>query len=438
VPVSPGPKTISFRQLLRKNDGGKAELDGTPQSAPVSPEKGNRSLVDKIRSVGKSPDGYGTLSLATASGFGSSYSYVDNSPVRQVEAAALSLSTPVLTIPNLPLDSYCLTSSELEPSSFQVDVPSKHDMIVYSKIILFMTDHTSINSNYDFDELEGVPLPLLKQQYMTLHGNEHRTMVLNLTKVGVKDIIIQSFVRNFGGIDQRIETVVASSENLRQIVVCTNVVGDQWTKKLNAKDAPIALLPDHEHPVRIHAAHHSAYFGAAFEEELFYQIEKAVASLPFFDVVFTGYGFGAAMATIAGSRYASRTPQLRVSCHVFGSPKVGDDSFRRFVHSLPNLRVFRVEGQDAGASQPPGNLWLPVGHAVRMRAAADGIEFEARRFDRPATSTHHKVKRFSTRQGDTEISCYVQRLSESDRWFEEFCDLEGRGVVVDKENRNLA
>ena len=155
-----------------------------------------------------------------------------------------------------------------------------------------------------------------------------------------------------------------------------------------------------------------------------------------FDVVFTGYGFGAAMATIAGARYAARNSQLRISCHVFGASKVGNDGFRQFFHALPNLRAFRIEGHDVGTLPPHGREWLPVGHVVQVCASADGVTFRAQRFNKPATSGHHKVKLFGARP--IKMPWYVGRLTVSDAWFEEFCDVQGQGVIVDEEKRNLA
>jgi hypothetical protein len=241
--------------------------------------------LDRLRlSVGHrdSAEGRGTVSLATASGLMSAYGAAG--------PAATGGATAIPLLPHLPLESYHLTISEAESSSFQVELPAKSDVVFYARLSLFMTDHTSIHSHYDFDELEGVPLPLLERRYLTFGEHEsseracHRTMVSKLARVGVEDLVIQNFVRSFGGVDQRVEASVASSENRRQIVVCLHVVGEHWTKKLHSstKETALATLPDAPGAtaIQIHAAHHSAYFGASFEEELFSQLEKAVARLP--------------------------------------------------------------------------------------------------------------------------------------------------------------
>lgn len=84
---------------------------------------------------------------------------------------------------------------------------------------------------------------------------------------------------------------------------------------------------------------HQAYFGDNVERQLFSRLEKLMEENPFFDLVTTGFSQGAALATICASRYASLYPMMRVSCTVFGCPKIGDETWRNNIHSLPNLKV---------------------------------------------------------------------------------------------------
>ena len=58
---------------------------------------------------------------------------------------------------------------------------------------------------------------------------------------------------------------------------------------------------------------------------------------------------------------------MRVSCHVFGSPRVGGEEWRQAVHSVPNLRIYRAEnGSDPYVMLPNGNEWVHCGHAIQI------------------------------------------------------------------------
>ena len=63
--------------------------------------------------------GYGTVSLTTASGLMSAYGAAG--------PAATGGATAIPLLPHLPLESYHLTISEAESSSFQVELPAKSD-----------------------------------------------------------------------------------------------------------------------------------------------------------------------------------------------------------------------------------------------------------------------------------------------------------------------
>ena len=82
-----------------------------------------------------------------------------------------------------------------------------------------------------------------------------------------------------------------------------------------------------------------AYYQEGMEAQIFARLEILVQENPFFDLVTTGFSQGAALATICASQFASSYTMMRVSCIVFGSPKVGCEEFRLKNHSLPNLKV---------------------------------------------------------------------------------------------------
>ena len=178
---------------------------------------------------------------------------------------------------------------------------------------------------------------------------------------------------------------------------------------------------------------------SGLEESLFQQL--GLLERPFFDVVFTGHSAGAAMATLAAARYADMKPHLRIAANVLGSPRIGDGTWRQFVHSLPNLRIFRLEnGQDYTLALPSGKEWTSVGHCIQISSG-----FTACRFDRAANAPSRaklmwSPMEISAGKANHKIDAYVDNLGEKNKsqWMTDFSCMKGKGVVVDNEKRNLA
>ena len=182
------------------------------------------------------------------------------------------------------------------------------------------------------------------------------------------------------------------------------------------------------------------------------------------------------MATIASLRYAMENSQMRVLCHIFGSPRIGGEEWRQLVHSVPNLRLYRVEkANDSFVTMPHGNDWVHCGHSIKFGDVAaqqgESVQFTAHRFDRlaPIASLSHTLQKVATEpvrvlksvqsvaaepgkalrsvqskvvsthmQGS--IQSYVDKLSGSgDNWCTEFSGMEGKGVSgLGNEMRTLA
>lgn len=209
-----------------------------------------------------------------------------------------------------------------------------------------------------------------------------------------------------------------------------------------------------EQPVRVHSTFRDAYFSTTMEETVFALLENLATRKPFFDVVMTGHSFGAAMATIGAMRYAVNQPMIRVSCHVFGAPRIGGEEWRQMAHSVPNLKIFRAEnGSDPFIMLPSGSEWLHVGHAISFGESTEsGVEFSSRKFDRDriASTTMFRVPKVNlpvnsllqSNHGkhSNGIKHYVEKLSSSgDKWFFEFSGLKGKGVNgTDNETRTIA
>ena len=102
-------------------------------------------------------------------------------------------------------------------------------------------------------------------------------------------------------------------------------------------NAPIPITLQEKSSV--HPIFRDAYFSTNLECDLHNKLKRLTTMYPFFDVVFTGHSFCATLASIGAMRYATQQPMIRVSCCVYGSPRVGGPDFRWLVHSLPNLKV---------------------------------------------------------------------------------------------------
>ena len=229
-----------------------------------------------------------------------------------------------------------------------------------------------------------------------------------------------------------------------------------------------------DHQVRVLSAFREAYFGTPMEEAVFALLANLATRKPFFDVVMTGHSFGAALATIGSMRYATAHPMMRVSCNVFGCPRIGGEEWRQLVHSLANLKVFRAENaSDPYVALPNGAEWVQVGHAISivdtstsseshsgLTSTTNGsgsVQFAARRFDRdtasnsgmfdlikcPKVNLPRGMAQGISSQGkvDHEMKSYVEKLIKSgDKWFTDFVGMNGNGVIsfADNERRLLA
>merc|ERR1712176_210109 len=231
-----------------------------------------------------------------------------------------------------------------------------------------------------------------------------------------------------------VEVLIVSSEQLRQMIVCINVIEDERLIRKVLKGGETSELSGNA--IKIDATLHDALINSGLQQRLF----KNLCNLerPFFDIVMTGHSFGAAIATLAALTYADKNPQLRISAHVYSCPRISTVPLRQWAHSLPNLRVFRVENaQDFAFALPGGGKnFTNIGHCIRLNAG-----FKAYRFDTftPNKKLIRTPKEISRGKADHKIHSYVKKLSVQDEdWMTDFCDLNGQGALVDNEKRSLS
>lgn len=297
-------------------------------------------------------------------------------------------------------------TSELDPSAFQVELPAAAELRSTAKICAVVGDYLELagrgGATEETGSGEGAPTDFTFASLLpggAHFGDASHPVAAKLREATAGgDLSAQGFFREYYGEEQsegsaggkqksgRVEACVFGSQSARQFVVAFRgssavqgrpLKGTTMQTKLgvSASEEPTLPLHPQEHPsIPVVASFAEAYLAPRLESDLFRHLEQLTALHPFCDVVFTGHSFGAALATLGAVRYASLRPRIRVSCHAFGSPRVGGTEFRHLAHSLPNLKILRVEnGLDPYVSAPEGNGWEHVGHGVTMNDATQSV-----------------------------------------------------------------
>jgi len=395
------------------------------------------------------------------------------------------------------LEMYRMTSTEMDPSNFQIELPSKKEVLAHANICNLMNGYTAVQRDFNFAMLSGITRSTLEKEYAKSTTNDdpmiagicHRDVVKQVLECA-DDLVVEGFFREYGKVNnkeeegggERIEACVFSSESLRQIIVCFrgSTAAQARPVKSNLFGREASSVLDEKQKVSILTSFQSAYFSTSLEKALSFLLANLATRKPFFDVVMTGHSFGGAMATIASLRYAMDNSQMRVLCHTFGCPRIGGEEWRQLVHSVPNLRLYRVEkAHDSFVTMPTGHEWVHCGHSIQFGDAAQGenVKFTAHRFDRsaPNVSLSHTLQKVAAEpvrvlksvqsvaaepgkvlrsvqskvvnipiqgssNGKDAIQSYVDKLSSSgDNWVTEFSGMKGKGVSgLDNEMRTLA
>jgi hypothetical protein len=324
-------------------------------------------------------------------------------------------------------------TSEYEPSPFQMEIPSLHEVVENARLNDFVENYRRMDQNFDLTKFIGCSRMDLQQ----IKTPGHVPIAQSLLECG-DGLTIQGFISNGTSCDERLEAVVV--EGQRQFTIIFRGTTEQQTKLMgnNSKSKKRAVpLDTEEENVEVYAGFKEEY--TKLEQQCFSLIDKLSEQNPFCDFIFTGYSYGAAMATLAAYRYANARPMMRVGCITFASPKVGFSLFRHVVNSLPNLKVVRLEhGQDAKCQAPSVGGWH-VGHTLVLSGSTGPHTTKphntilAYKFDTP------KHKKFKTTHPD--LRNYIAALEEMARlnlpWVKDFANTAGKGVVINNETRQV-
>lgn len=154
-----------------------------------------------------------------------------------------------------------------------------------------------------------------------------------------------------------VQVSIFSSQKQRQFIICYRGTIAQHAKPVKCK-AYYSIDSD-----GINEVFQRSYV-PDLEVKVFDTIKRLTSSNPFCDVIFTGHSFGGALALIGAVRCAESQQDITVSFHGFGIPKVGQENFRLRAHSLPNLRIIRVEHAADYYVDLPAGPWEHIGHTI--------------------------------------------------------------------------
>ncbi len=385
-------------------------------------------------------------------------------------------------------EQYEIRSCELDPSAFQLEIPSHDRVLANCKLCVTMDNYVElVGVDFDFSDLMPWGQKKVnaaasdaiknsadsKNEKTHSHGSKER-QILDHLQSAISDIVVEGFFREYYE-DQnmedglgRVEVCVFSSHALNQIFVVYRgssdvqdrpINGFQMKKATRLRDADYENKStstskrrkvDHDLNALILDAYHCNLEGSVFT-----LLHRLTGLRPFCDVTMVGHSFGGALASIAAYKYAKSRPATRVRCQTFGCPRLGGADFRNDVHSLPNLNVTKIErSTDPFISMPEGTEWNHVGHTLRinqsasamvslgmrMPAEARPVEFQLYRFDkhRPGTSlvttSVNSVNNLRKLKIGNEIKSYQKDLDKVDSlnlpWVDSFVGFETEGKQI--------
>jgi hypothetical protein len=325
-------------------------------------------------------------------------------------------------------------TSYYEPSPFQMEIPSLPELVVVARLNDFVENYRRMDQNFDMTEFIGQS----RLDIQSVKIKEHKPIAESMIECG-EGLTVQGFLSKGTNADDRLEAVVF--EGQRYFIVVFRGTTEQQTKLLGSSKTKRRAVPldSEQDNVEVYGGFKEEY--SKLEHECFTLVDKLTEQNPFCDVVFSGYSFGAAMATLAASRYAMARPMMRVACFTLASPKVGFSLYRHVVNSLPNLKVFRLElGQDVKCQGPTVGGWH-VGHTLVL-SGSFGYQTASHKMDKAVLAYKFdtpKHKKFKTTHPD--LRNYVTTLEEMARlnhpWVTDFANATGKGVVVNNESRQV-
>ena len=287
-------------------------------------------------------------------------------------------------------ENFIIRSSEMEPTLHQMNIPPAENIVIHSRVCSMMERYDVLKAYqgsqdklFDFSELIGLSrseirrntwnnaiisnvtpdiddmdlkdtvFPLNQKLPMNKDKGRFHPSVVKALFDCADDLVVEGYFQSDNSStgsqeeskeNTRIQASVFSSHKHRQFIVCFRGSDEEQAKpisksKTNQQLGEKESLLHPNQPVSIHPKFRATYFTKQIEMQVFRLLIDLSDFNPFYDVVMTGHSYGGALATIGAIRFAALFPMMTVSCHAFGTPKVGGIAFRHFANSLPNLKV---------------------------------------------------------------------------------------------------
>jgi len=397
-----------------------------------------------------------------------------------------NLQLPALLAKNAPTsfltgtsDEVITTNASSDPTPFQLEIPSLSEVVITTRLNEFVENYRQYDQNLDLSQFVGLNrmelmnmVNLSKTNNSTNTNNNSNTIVkehipviesLLDTSEG-QEISIQGFLTEGGDLpaDSRVEAVIFQGQRNFTVVFRgtteqqSKVLGNSKNKKRAVPLNPNAVSLDKN--VEVYSGFLESY--SKVEEECFKLVDQLVDENPFCDVSFSGYSFGAALATLAAFRYATARPIMRVGCLTLASPKVGFSHFQHAVNTTPNLKVMRLElgGHTETMCQGPTVGGWHVGHTLVLNSNSNAnpsndpkspTSSSQGNEKQPSVSVYkfeapkHKASGFfkSSNPGLRKYISILENLATLQKngnslsWPKDFANNAGAGVVINNENR---
>jgi hypothetical protein len=334
--------------------------------------------------------------------------------------------------------------SEVDATAWQLEIPAKAEFEVGAKVAEFLESYEKEECQLDLASLVGLNRLELNQFArgdVSLASDKiaacHRPLVESLLECS-DDLTVHGFVTAGAstGTGTGTGTNPASGEN-RQVLILES----KRQFLCVFRGTPAEQQGKFSRQPELVQMGGLSVFGdrltaiQELETATFATLDKLTEENPFCDVVFTGHSYGAAMATLAAQRYALARSDLRIAVLTTACPKVGAADFRSAVHSLPNLKVMRVEyGNGRPMAAPNG---CQVGHTIRIHPSVGT--------NKPVA---HPVKAYKFGDADDtgrslfkrekDVSDYVRALESLNTWVQDYHRQDGAGVKgKDNEARQM-